>query len=312
NKQSTDSTSNYANVGERHKQRIIQQEFDFFNTKYGEKATEVVSKIHSRFEVTEIQSFSPALTGHILQASGINLNKARNLRHELHVHGAPSLFASERKVREEKKKIRIGVEFEEIYVELKVKAGAQPETKLVTFMKNPEFYVQRRLQQILDNNLYRQIIHKGNEEIWLALTIDKAADRTILGLLIGNTLKAINSRYNFSLLGIFEADDSLHNIYAAFEKIFEILGKIKSMTLRRPNGDTVTLPVRWFYVADYKSEKAVFGLKSGNPTYPSVNCLSKMKETYAEIDLSKKCPPRPADFNSKYSQERPPLASFIP
>lgn len=190
--------------------------------------------------------------------------------------------------------IRAGIEFEDLYVKLKSKAGVPLETKLVTFMSNPAEYYQRRMQRIMDNKLYRKIIFEGREELWCSLTIDKASTRTILGMSIGNTLKAVNSPYNFSFLGIYEADDSLYNINEAFDKIFKILGKIKNLTLRTPDGNTITLPVRWFYVADYKSERAVAGIQGGNPKYPSVYCLSQMKEKYCEIDLTKKCPPRPA------------------
>jgi hypothetical protein len=208
--------------------------------------------------------------------------------------------------------IRAGIEFEDLYVKLKSKAGVPLETKLVTFMSNPAEYYQRRMQRIMDNKLYRKIIFEGREELWCSLTIDKASTRTILGMSIGNTLKAVNSPYNFSFLGIYEADDSLYNINEAFDKIFKILGKIKNLTLRTPDGNTITLPVRWFYVADYKSERAVAGIQGGNPKYPSVYCLSQMKEKYCEIDLTKKCPPRPAGVHGEYSQEKPSLAPFIP
>uniref|UniRef100_A0AC35GHT4 Uncharacterized protein n=1 Tax=Panagrolaimus sp. PS1159 TaxID=55785 RepID=A0AC35GHT4_9BILA len=94
--------------------------------------------------------------------------------------------------------------------------------------------------------------------------------------------------------------------------MFKVLGQVKEISLQMLNGDSATLPVRWFYVGDYKSEKAVFGIKDGKPTYPSINCLSTMKETYSEVDLTKSCPPRPSGCHFKYSQQRESLAPFIP
>uniref|UniRef100_A0AC34FZT0 Uncharacterized protein n=1 Tax=Panagrolaimus sp. ES5 TaxID=591445 RepID=A0AC34FZT0_9BILA len=311
-KQTRSSTKTFLQLSESRKRKIIQIEVERLQSLYGDAAPEIISKIHSRFDDNEIPTFSPGLTNHIFHACNITTNKARKLRHEFRIHGAPSFLASERQISEEKKRIRAGIEFEEMYVKLKVKAGTQPETKLVTTMKNPEIYIQQRLQNIMNNGLYREIIHKGVKEDWFALTIDKADRRSILGLIIGNTLKKVNSPYNFIFLGIFEADDSLFNIYAAFGNIFKILGNIKTITLNTPEGDTVTMPVRWFYIADFKSEKSVYGIKSGNPKYPSIQCLSTTKESYGELDFSKKCPPRPAGFNSELSQECPSIAPFIP
>jgi hypothetical protein len=299
NQKGVTAASNYARVGDRRQRQIRQEEYERFDKAFGSSAPEVISELYNRFKAQDIPSFSPSLTGHIFQASGINLNKSRKLRHELFVHGAPSFLASERQVSEEKKRIRAGVEFEENYINLKVKASSKAEPRCVVTMKDPGGYIQRRLQQIIDNGLYRKIIHEGKEEAWIALTIDKGDARTIFGLVIGNTLKAINSRYNMSLIGIFEGDDSTFNLYAAFANLFEILGRFRTVFVTTAEGKLVELPVRCFYIGDYKSEKSVAGLMSGKPNYPSINCLSTTKQTYGELDFSKECIPRPPGFVAK-------------
>lgn len=98
-------TSSYQECGDRRQRQIVNEEFDYFNTKFGDSASEVVSKLYSRYDTNGISLFTAAETGHIFQASGINLNKARKLRSEIYTHspnGVQSIFASQRKLDEQK------------------------------------------------------------------------------------------------------------------------------------------------------------------------------------------------------------------
>uniref|UniRef100_A0AC35GFF8 Uncharacterized protein n=1 Tax=Panagrolaimus sp. PS1159 TaxID=55785 RepID=A0AC35GFF8_9BILA len=183
-------TANYEQCGDARQRQMIRDEKKYFDEKYGESAPEVVAKLFNKYDTINTSVLTAAETGHILQASGINLNQSRKLRSELKTHGVNQVFASERKVNEEKKRIRDGINFEEKYVKLKVKAKAPLETKLVTFMSNPEEYYRRRMQNILDNGLYRKIMFEGKEELWNCITMDKGATRTVLGMMPGNTIKA--------------------------------------------------------------------------------------------------------------------------